>query len=136
MQKAAGRPRVVLATLPGEAHMPGLLMLAGILSSRGIAAINLGGEVPMDQIGQAIRQFRTDIAGITFSGSYPYRTIREHLSELRERLADDVDIWIGGEGVRRLCKLPPGVARFNSLEALPVTCGFPAATHPHRTETV
>ena len=135
MQQAAGRPRVVLATLPGEAHTLGLLMLAGILSSRGIAVINLGGEVPMDQIGQAVEQFHADVAGITFSGSYPYRTIREHLSELRERLADEVDIWIGGEGVRRLRKLPPGVARFNSLEALPAACGFPAATHPHRTET-
>ena len=136
MQKAAGRPRVVLATLPGEAHTLGLLMLAGMLSARGISVINLGGEVPMDQIGQAVKQFRADVAGITFSGSYQYSTIRQHLSELRELLADDVDIWIGGEGVRRLRKLPPGVTRFNSLETLPAAFGLPAATRPQREEAV
>ena len=124
MQKGAGSPRVVLATLPGEAHTLGLLMLAGMLSSRGISVINLGGEVPMDQIGHAVRQFHPDAVGITFSGSYQYRNIRQHLLELRELLADDVEIWVGGEGVRHLRKLPPGVTRFNSLERLPLSSGI------------
>jgi len=103
MQKSTGKPPVVLATLPGEEHTLGLLMLAAMLSSRGISVINLGGEVPMDQIGRAVKQFHADVLGITFSGSYQYRNIRQHLREL---LADDVDIWTGGEGVRRLRKQP------------------------------
>jgi len=45
IQKSAGRPLVLLATLPGEEHTLGLLMVAGILSSQGISAVNLGGEV-------------------------------------------------------------------------------------------
>jgi len=44
MQKSAGKPLVVLATLPGEEHTLGLLMLTAMLSARGISAINLGGE--------------------------------------------------------------------------------------------
>ena len=96
----------MLATLPGEEHTLGLLMLAAMLSSRGISVIDLGGEVPMDQIGRAVQQFHADVLGITFSGSYQYRNIRQHLLELRELLADDVDIWTGGEGVRRLRKQP------------------------------
>jgi DNA-binding transcriptional MerR regulator/methylmalonyl-CoA mutase cobalamin-binding subunit len=120
MQKNAGRPLVLLATLPGEEHTLALLMLSAMLSSSGVSVINLGGEVPMDQIGKAVKQFHADAVGITFSGAYPYQGIRPHLDELRDLIADDVAIWTGGEGVRRMRKLPAGVTRFTSLEKLPL----------------
>lgn len=120
MQNSAAKPRVLLATLPGEEHTLGLLMLAAMLSSTGVSVINLGGEVPMDQIDQAARQFQVEAVGITFSGAYPYQNIRQHLLELRELISDDVVIWTGGEGVRRLRKLPCGITKFTSLEKLPV----------------
>ena len=135
LQKSAGKPRFVLATLPCEEHTLGLLMLAAMLSSRGTSVINLGGEVPMDQIGRAVEQFHANVVGITFSASYQYRNIRQHLLELRELLADDVDIWTGGEGVRRLRKLPAGVTKFNSLEKLPLPAEAPGETHELRKET-
>jgi len=119
-QKSTGKPVVLLATLPGEEHTLGLLMVAAVLSSHGIAAINLGGEVPMDQINGAVKQFHADAVGITFSGAYQYKNIRPHLLELRELIPAEVEIWTGGEGIRRLRKLPHGVTKFNSLEKLPV----------------
>jgi len=72
----------------------------------------------MDQIGRAVQQFHADTLGITFSGAYQYKDIRQHLLELRELIPDDIDIWTGGEGVRRLRKLPSGITKFNSLENL------------------
>jgi len=135
LQKSAGKPRFVLATLPCEEHTLGLLMLAAMLSSRGTSVINLGGEVPMDQIVRAAEQFHADVVGITFSGSYQYKNIRQHLIELRELLPDNVDIWTGGEGVRRLRKLPAGVIKFNSLEKLPLPAEAPGETHKSRKET-
>jgi methylmalonyl-CoA mutase cobalamin-binding subunit len=119
-QKTASKPRVLLATLPGEEHSLGLFMVAAMLASHGISTINLGSEVPMDQIGSAVAQFHADIVGITFSGAYAYKNIRPHLVELRQSLPEDVEIWTGGEGVRRLRKLPRGVIKINSLEKLPV----------------
>ena len=120
MQKRARKPRVLLATLPGEEHTLGLLMVAAMLSSHGLSIINIGGEVPMDQIVAAVEQFRAEILGLTFSGAYQYKNIRPHLIELRELLPEDVEIWTGGEGVSRLRKLPNGVTRFQTLEKLPV----------------
>lgn len=120
MQKHARKPRVLLATLPGEEHTLGLLMVSAMLSSHGLSIINIGGEVPMDQIVAAVEQFRADIVGLTFSGAYQYKNIRPHLVELRELLPEDVEIWTGGEGVRRLRKLPDGVTKFITLEKLPV----------------
>ena len=110
--------------LPGGTFVEGDLgdkeILNRLFSSHGISAINLGGEVPMDQISQAVQQFRADIVGITFSGAYQYQNIRPHLLELRGLIPEDVEIWAGGEGVRRLRKLPEGVTKFRSLEKLPV----------------
>jgi methanogenic corrinoid protein MtbC1 len=119
-EQFTSKPLVLLATLPGEEHTLGLLMVTALLSSRGISVINLGSEVPMDQIVRAVQQFHADVVGITFSGAYQYKNIRPHLVELRELIPDAVDVWTGGEGVHRLRKLPPGVTRFNSLENLPV----------------
>jgi DNA-binding transcriptional MerR regulator len=120
LQRHARKPRVLLATLPGEAHTLGLLMAAAMLSSHGVSTINIGAEVPMDQIGHAVEQFNVDIVGITFSGAYHYRNIRPHLTELRELIPDDIEIWAGGEGVRRLRKLPVGITKFSTLEKLPL----------------
>jgi DNA-binding transcriptional MerR regulator len=118
LQKKALKPRVLLATLPGEKHTLGLLMLAAMLSSKKISVINLGGEVPMDQIVAAVERFDADVLGITFSAAYQYESIRLHLNELRESVVEGVDIWLGGEGTRRLRKLPAGVTKFTSLDEL------------------
>ena len=120
MQKRARKPVVLLATLPGEEHTLGLMMVAAMLSSHGLSIINIGGEVPMGQIVAAVEQFHADIVGLTFSGAYQYKNVRPHLTELRELLPEDVEIWTGGEGVRRLRKLPDGVTKFMTLETLPV----------------
>jgi len=120
LQKNSNKPQFLLATLPSEEHSLGLLMLRAILASRGVNAINLGSQVPMDQIAKAIQQFQVDIVAITFSSAYPYKHIRAHLAELRELLPAQVEIWTGGEGVRRLRKLPVGISKFNSLDKLPL----------------
>ena len=120
MQKTAKKPRVLLATLPGEEHTLGLLMVSAWLSSQEIAVINLGGEVPLDQIVSAVEHFEADVLGVTFSGAYQYENIRTNLNELRESIAEGVDIWTGGEGVRRLRKLPAGITKFTSLDKLPI----------------
>jgi len=120
LQRYAGRPRALLATLPGEQHTLGLLMVSSMLSSHGISVINLGAEVPLDQLVAATDRYDADIVGITFSAAYPYENIRGDLNELRDYIEQDVDIWIGGDGVTRLRKLPAGVTKLTSLDKLPV----------------
>lgn len=120
LQKTAIKPRVLLATLPGEKHTLGLLMLAAMLSSKNISVVNIGGEVPLDQIVAAVERFDANILGLTFSAAYQYENIRSDLKELRESLAEGVDIWMGGEGAKRLRKLPVGVTKFTSFDELPL----------------
>jgi len=119
LQKAAKKPRVVLATLPGEEHTLGLLMVAALLSSRNISVINLGAEVPLDQLTSAVDRYEADILGVTFSGAYQYENIRSNINELRDSIPQGVDIWMGGEAVKRMRKLPLGVTKFTSMDKLP-----------------
>lgn len=120
LQKKAKKPRILLATLPGEQHTLGLLMLSALLSSRNISVINLGGEVPLDQIISAVSRFAADVIGISFSGAYQYENIRNNISQLREMVPQNVAIWLGGEAVKRMRKLPPGVTRFAEFDKLPL----------------
>ena len=120
LQDSSTEPGFLLATLPSEEHSLGLLMVKALLVSRGMGAVSLGAQVPMDQIVKATEQFQVDYVGITFSGAYLYKQIRADLLELRELLPKQVGIWVGGEGVRRLRKLPMGIKKFNSLDDLPL----------------
>ncbi len=119
LQKNTSKPRVLLATLPGEEHTLGLLMFAALLSARNINVTNLGGEVPLDQIVLAVDRLNADVLGVTFSGAYKYENIRSNINELRDSIPKNVDLWLGGEGVKRMRKLPNGVTRFTSFEKLP-----------------
>jgi cobalamin-dependent methionine synthase I len=94
-------------------------MFAALLSSRNISVANLGGEVPLDQIVLAVDRLNADVLGITFSGAYQYENIRSNVNELRDSIPENVDLWLGGEGVKRMRKLPRGVTRFTSFDKLP-----------------
>jgi MerR family transcriptional regulator, light-induced transcriptional regulator len=120
LQINSRKPRVLLATLPGEEHTLGLLMFAALLSARNINVTNLGGEVPLDQIVLAVDRLNADVLGLTFSAAYKYENIRSNLNELRDSIPENVDLWLGGEGVKRMRKLPRGVTRFTSFDKLPL----------------
>ncbi len=120
LQINSRKPRVLLATLPGEEHTLGLLMFAALLSARNINVTNLGGEVPLDQIVLAVDRLNADVLGLTFSAAYKYENIRSNINELRDSIPENVDLWLGGEGVKRMRKLPRGVTRFTSFDKLPI----------------
>jgi methanogenic corrinoid protein MtbC1 len=109
--RAAARPSVLLATLPGEPHGLGLLMVEALLREKGRPTLNLGVEVPLEQLAEATLETAIETVALSFSSSYPYAQIRQNLVELRSRIPVDTEIWVGGAGVQRLKRLPAGVSR-------------------------
>lgn len=107
---------VLLATLPGEPHSLGLLMLEGLLRERGVRVINLGAEVPMDQLTQATKQYQVKSILLSFSGAYNSNGLRTELIELAERLPDTISIYVGGAGVKKMRKMPKQIIFKNRLE--------------------
>ncbi len=113
---AANASNVILATLPGEPHSLGLLMLESLLRNRGVMVVNLGTEVPMDQLTLASEQYQPDAVLLSFSGAYNSNGLRAELLDLAQRLPDDIPIYVGGGGVKRMRKLPEQIIIKNQLE--------------------
>jgi len=107
---------VLLATLPGESHCLGLLMLEGLLRERGAMVINLGTEVPMDQLVLASKQYQVRSILLSFSGAYNSNGLRAELIELTERLSDTISIYVGGAGVKKMRKMPKQIILNNKLQ--------------------
>ncbi|MCP5278058.1 MAG: cobalamin B12-binding domain-containing protein [Thiobacillus sp.] len=104
-----GRPRLLLTTLPGEAHSLGLLMVASVLVLGGAHCISLGAQTPTDDIRKAARAHEVDAVVLSFSAAFARRRIPAALAELRQRLAAEVEIWAGGAGTARLAHQGEGI---------------------------
>jgi 5-methyltetrahydrofolate--homocysteine methyltransferase len=64
-QRAAGRAKLVLATVSGDVHDIGKNLVDIILSNNGFEVINLGTKVPVEQMMAAIREHKADVLGMS-----------------------------------------------------------------------
>ncbi len=118
---ASQGPRVLLTTLPGEAHALGLLMAESLLSLEGAACLSLGVQTPLAQMPAAVRAHRADVIALSFSGYLTARAVHEGLAELREQLPPEVEIWAGGSSrALRAPTCPSGVHCLAGLQGIAV----------------
>ena len=92
----AGQPRILLAAPGGERHEVGLLLVALLATYRGVSPVNLGGDLPVDEIVQAARAARVRVLGLAAvdSGNRP-QTVASLRHLLRE-LPRETKLWLGG----------------------------------------
>jgi MerR family transcriptional regulator, light-induced transcriptional regulator len=109
-------PLVLLTTAPEEPHGLGLLMAEAMMALQGARCISLGTQVPLGEIARAAQAHRVDVVALSFSGVFPARQVGPVLRQLREALAETVQLWAGGSGVARL-QAWPGVELLNDLAA-------------------
>ncbi len=116
---AGSRPLVLLCTPPQEAHILGLAMTEAMLHLQDCRTLHLGPAVPEAEIAHAAIEARADILALSFSvAHHPARTV-DVLVTLRERLPPSVLIWAGGANCGLRHPLPPGIAVFDTLAAIP-----------------
>ena len=102
-------PRVLLTTFPQEPHGLGLLMAEAILALEGCRCLSLGVQTPVYDIAMAASVQRAEIVGLSFSASMNPNHVLDGLSELRSKLARDVEIWAGGQCPILQRRPPPDV---------------------------
>jgi len=112
---AAGPPRVLLATLPGEPHGLGLLMAQTMMALEGCACLSLGVQVPLADLAAAAAAWRADIVALSVTGTMKRRLLLTSLEQLHSQLPAGVALWVGGaapaigrrpiEGVTRVASL-------------------------------
>lgn len=94
--------RILLTTVPGEAHGLGLMMAETMFALEGASCISLGTETPLLDIARAAAAYGVGVVALSFSASYPRRQAAPVLLQLRQALPDGVELWAGGAGVERL----------------------------------
>ena len=89
-------PRLLLTTVPGEAHGLGLLMAEAMLTLEACHCLSLGTQTPIADIVAAAAAHRIDVVALSFSQSLPAAQALPALAELRARLPASVTVWAGG----------------------------------------
>jgi methanogenic corrinoid protein MtbC1 len=135
-----GGPRILLTTVPEEQHLLGLLMVEALLVLDGATCISLGTQTPLFDIQMAAVAHRADIVAVSFSAAFPARQVAPQVSQLRQLLPSEVELWVGGTGAQRLAPQPGVVVLANlrgALEALEVWrgCGHGDQTSPRSSTT-
>lgn len=114
----ASTPRVLLATLPSEAHGLGLLMADALFSVEGCDCMNLGTQTPLRDVVLAARAHRARIVALSFSAAAHVNQAIDNLAELRAALAEDVEIWVGSASVALHRRGAAGVRLLDSLDCI------------------
>jgi DNA-binding transcriptional MerR regulator/methylmalonyl-CoA mutase cobalamin-binding subunit len=107
--KPGDRPRVLLTTFPSEAHGMGLLMAEALLTLEGCRCISLGTQTPIWDIVLAATSQQIDIVALSFSPVMNPNLVLEGLSDLRQKLPRQVQIWAGGRCPVLLRRPPPEI---------------------------
>ena len=107
--------RVLLATVPGEAHGLGLRMAQALLVLEGAQVLSLGLQTPVADIAAAARRCQSHIVALSFSPSAPDRLVSASVRSLRRQLDATTAIWVGGSAPALASLAEPGVRVLGSL---------------------
>ncbi len=111
-------PRVLLTTLPNELHGLGLLMAECIFSMEGAQCVSLGTQTPIYDIVLCARAQNVNIVALSFSAIQSSPAVLDAVSELRDKLPHNVEIWCGGASTILRKKASDNFLLLTSLESI------------------
>lgn len=95
-QRPSAAPRILLATLPGEPHEFGLLMLQLLAASSGIATMYLGTNMPPEEIAEAAKIAGVRRVALSFVHHGGDSAASSHLAALLTASDGHFEVWAGG----------------------------------------
>ena len=110
-------PKVLMTTLPHEQHGLGLLMAEAMFTQEGARCISLGVQTPIDDIVRAAVSQQADIVALSVSTAMSPKEVRDGLESLRERLPDEMELWVGGSS-SALSRLPSSIRIMTDLSGI------------------
>ena len=115
---AQRRPRVLLATLPGEPHGLGLLMAQALLALEDCSCLSLGTQVPLDDLAAAAAAWQADVVALSVTGCQKRNLVLASLAQLRALLPAECALWVGGAAPALRRGAPEGIRRVATLEEI------------------
>ena len=108
-QPKKGLPIILFALPPREHHLLGLLMAEAVLAESGAVTINIGNNIPLNNLKLAAISCKVDVVALSFSFAHPARDVLPTLLHFRRLLPPQIQIWAGGAGISVLRRKPKGV---------------------------
>jgi DNA-binding transcriptional MerR regulator/methylmalonyl-CoA mutase cobalamin-binding subunit len=108
-------PRVLLTTVPQEAHGLGVLMAEAMFALEGARCVSLGVRTPVMEIIRGADRQRIDIVALSFSPVVHAYQVLESLKELRAGLPAATEVWAGGSNPVLRRRPPAGVLVLDDL---------------------
>lgn len=100
--KGVKRARIVLATVKGDVHDIGKTLVSVMLQAAGHEVIDLGVDVDVERIVEAIEKYSPDIIGLSALLTTTSRYMKTVIEELEKRgLRGKVKVVVGGAAVTR-----------------------------------
>ena len=116
-QPKKGLPVILFALPPGEHHLLGLLMAEAMLAESGAVTINIGNNIPLNNLKLAAISCKVDVVALSFSFAHPARDVLPTLLHFRRLLPPQIQIWAGGAGISVLRRKPKGVKMIYDFNA-------------------
>jgi cobalamin-dependent methionine synthase I len=110
---------VLLATVPGEPHGLGLLMVHTMLVLEHCSCLSLGVQVPTADVAAAAAAWRADIVALSFTACLKRNRVLASLANLRAQMPQEVQFWVGGAAPALRLRQPAGVVSVLELDAIP-----------------
>ena len=95
-QPEFGRGPVVAACVEGELHEVGLLVLCLFLSRRGFRVVYLGGDLPLDDLIEAVRRVRPALVLLSAATPENVGSLARAARAVRERIVPSPTVGYGG----------------------------------------
>jgi len=87
----------------------GLLMAEAVLAEQGAVTINIGSDIPLNNLKLAAISCKAEVVALSFSFAHPSRDILPTLLHFRRLLPHHIQLWVGGAGISVVRKRPKGV---------------------------
>jgi hypothetical protein len=90
-------------------------MVEAVLTEGGAVCVSLGTCTPLHDIRQAAEKGAFNVVALSFSSYCAARVVTENLNTLRAWLPAGIELWAGGQGVRRAKSLAAGIRIFTTI---------------------
>ncbi|MGD8394970.1 MAG: MerR family transcriptional regulator [Candidatus Eiseniibacteriota bacterium] len=108
-------PLIVLATLSGEGHGLGLLLVSIVCALHRVPVLNLGTQAPNQEVVASVQESGAAAVALSISIATGGVQTDRVVSELRRLLPDRIHLVVGGRGARDIRRGPRGVAYVDDL---------------------
>lgn len=123
------KPKVLLTTIPQEAHGLGLLMVESLLMLEGCQCVSLGTQTPISDIVRAAQAHKADVVALSFSNLNTPASVQSSLRTLRSELPVETSLWVGGSCAILYQKSWEGVTALKELSGIGALVGHWREAH-------